>query len=349
MDKLNLGKVLGKGIFATVYEIDNNGKKYICKIQKQPKDIKNLDTRESLWREIEFNKFAVKHPDRFLILRSYKIIDDCKYKPPKTPKWMTNKEVISKIKRVEKSQCCSALVYSPLLDATLEDFYKSEFKNISKLVGSKSLLTDNMVSMICQVLYSLDLLYLDGYIHGDISNDKNIMYKKCDEQYIKLGKVKIPTYGKQWYLIDYGNVISDRFKLNDNEKKLIKLPLLNVAQFIFNTLYFPINAIIIRDKLKINSFEKIIEKCKKRQEYESILKLLPPIDESMTLKYCFIIIYALYFPAEFHMLLGIDIIKYRKYIIQFNKSYQTFYTRIVCNIDQIPEVIKIISETHNFS
>lgn len=79
-------------------------------------------------------------------------------------------------------------------------------------------------SIIIQIVYSVFLLHSNGYVHGDLRGP-NIGIINTKEIYIDILGYKIPTYGLQIQLIDFGSIgeKEEAFKLNDiswYEKKL---------------------------------------------------------------------------------------------------------------------------------
>ena len=234
MESLKVIKELGHGVIGTTYLVEIDKKKYIAKIEKiNEKDIK-YDTSKSLWREIEFSKFASKYPEHFMTLKSFEIINLCEHKQPDPPSFIQGIRREDLINQ-NKSTFCSKLVYSPVLDHTWGE-YVNELnlkKNIKKLY-----------SMMCQCIYSIGLLNKNGYIHRDIHNG-NIMYKKTNKKNIELESYKVPTYGKQWYIIDYGLIVRKDFKrthgiYRKSEIRKLQNMHLDIIQFIEWTIYMPI-------------------------------------------------------------------------------------------------------------
>ena len=204
MDTVSVVKKLGSGIVGSTYLVRIKNKYYVSKIEKILKDDIYYDTSKALWREIEFNNFSSKYPNHFMKLKSWEIMSNCKHIQPPPPSFITGDDRKFLINK-NKSDYCSKLIYSPVLDGTLHSFYEK--------------MNDNQFySMLCQVTYFIGLLIENGYIHRDV-HDNNIMYKKTKNKTIKLGTITVPTYGLQWYLIDYGQVLHKDFDLLLKYKK----------------------------------------------------------------------------------------------------------------------------------
>ena len=63
MESIKVIKKLGSGVIGTTYLLFINEKYYIGKIEKILEKNIIYDTSYSLWREIEFSKFANKYPN----------------------------------------------------------------------------------------------------------------------------------------------------------------------------------------------------------------------------------------------------------------------------------------------
>ncbi len=341
MESTKVVKKLGTGVIGTTYLIVKNGKKYVCKIEKISKNDTICDTSKSLWREIEFRNFTKNFPNHFMQLKSWGILDDCTHKQPIPPNFIDKKVRLMLIDK-QKSPYCSQLVYTPVLDGTLNKFNTT--LNDHHFLNKKSL------AMMCQVLYALGLLALNGYMHGDIHGG-NIMYKKTDRKTINLGGISVPTYGKQWFMIDYGYVLHKKFDESKDigERKINKRSLENkhmdTSDFLGHV-NRPIWKVVKRDKLKIASFGKLIARIKKHKDYVHVKKFLPAIFEKETIMNCMALLFLILFPIEYHKLMGINVVKYAKYIIDYDDICRDVYSMCIRYINKPMIAIRHINETY---
>ena len=80
IDRYKIVEKLGNGVNGTVYKVSYKGKYYALKIEKILAKERKMDTKYDIWRAIEFGKnYANKHPDRFMQLITYDIIDNCQH------------------------------------------------------------------------------------------------------------------------------------------------------------------------------------------------------------------------------------------------------------------------------
>lgn len=76
--------------------------------------------------------------------------------------------------------------------------------------------TEQVYSIILQIIKIHIILYKGGYSHGDLHTG-NIMINKTDKKYFLLNNKKIPYFGYQISAIDYGLAMNKRYKLkHDN-------------------------------------------------------------------------------------------------------------------------------------
>lgn len=196
-------KELNKGDNGIVYLIEKYDKIYVLKRQKLlPKEVK-LNYKYSIWREIDFNKFVNKLPNSkqkyFMIMYDYQI-NKCDYQhKPKYVNPSNKEDLISR----NKSKYC--------LDMVLE--YKG---NIIYDLFKKGLSIKEKYCFIIQVLYALDIMRSNGYLHSDI-HQGNIIYQKINYPIKIYGKTLPCEY--QYSLIDYGfvrHIKYDKTKKSEN-------------------------------------------------------------------------------------------------------------------------------------
>jgi serine/threonine protein kinase len=328
MNDIKIIKKLGIGVMGTTYLVSINKKRYVAKIEKILESDIQYDLSKQLWREIEFSKFAKKHPNRFMSLKSWEILSGCEHMQPDPPEFIQAKERKELLLKNE-STYCSKLIYEPVLDNTLQHFFNTE--NSEK----------KFYAMMCQIIYSLHLLIKNGYIHDDIHSG-NIMYKKTNEKTINLDTVSIPTFGFQWYIIDYGLIYHNDFKITGSSKKVNRHS--DLISFILNTVEMPIWKVVEKNKLKVAKFENLMNKIRKSPEYETIKKYIPDINEQNTIDNGMAILFLLNFPILYHKFMNIDVVKYKKYILNYKDYNIEMYRFMIKNIDKPMSIIKYIKK-----
>lgn len=359
MESLKVIKKLGYGVFGTTYLIKIGNKKYAAKIGKILDTEIKEDLSLNIWREIEFSKFASKYPNQFMELKSWEVIKDCNHVQKIPVDWKGGPADRKMIINRNKSPHCLKLIYSPVLDDTLESFYEKINKHATVLS------TKQFWSMMCQILYALNLLKKNGYMHRDI-HPGNIMYKKTSKKTIKLGSIIIKTYGLQWYIIDYGMMVhekypksSDSFELERQMKSLNNITQ-DIAFFIHSSLEMPIWKIVKKYKLNVSPFKILVENIKnklKEPEYAKINKYIQKnipkiylsgtsqnkkIREERTENICMAILFQINCPVEYHECMGIDVKKYKKFISIYLSDTIIYYTYIIKHINNINKVIKYL-------
>ena len=296
-------EIIGKGRNGTVYKINKGSKKYALKKSKIP-DLNALDfiekfkksklelkdTNHKYLRSIYFNKFINKiNTNHFSILYKYSI-DDCDFQHELNLD--SNKFKPSSIEKNDKlntQKYCLSLLYD-LKDGDLSKIY-------SKLNKKQ------YYSLIIQINYALYIMHQNGFYHLDI-HAENICFVKTKQEYIKIFKYDIPTYGYIFSLIDYDGVQNINFNLNYDEKLYlydkifsyndnfnflitgvfyIKMSnLLSVRQQNLNTLEL-LNKIILRKKLSKDELTYFDDKMLNYEETKYYMKNLN--NEKKIIKY----------------------------------------------------------------
>lgn len=207
MENINILNTLGTGLFGTTYTVLYNGKKYALKRQKILKSYITKGTKYPMWREFKFlsqiNKFSENDKNFFIRLISYKFYDKCTF-------INKNKKTILKIvSRLQKSRHCLDMLFD-LKDGII-------FSIMNKLNKRQ------ILSMTIQIFNAINIMHRYGYYHCDLHSG-NIAYKKVkSNNMLCINKYKIPSYGYQFSLIDYGMILSDKFKLNKHEIKKLNI------------------------------------------------------------------------------------------------------------------------------
>lgn len=190
LDKVTIGKEIGKGKYGTVYlATDDKGNKYAYKIEKLlPNDVPNT-SNSAYWREIEFAKHMEKYPDQFMKLYDARIISNCKH----VHVYKETAIVGELEKEFQKSSYCGIKLWS-LVDDTMYSILKNKVDS------------DQLYDMYIQLVYINFLLWKEGYMHGDL-HVKNVGYVKTHKKNITILGHKIPTHGYIFNAIDFGNVL----------------------------------------------------------------------------------------------------------------------------------------------
>ena len=215
--KYKIESVISNGSNAIVYKIKINNKYYALrkeKIYKQDALIhkdnfkynKILDnTHLSIYRIIYFNEFINKINNiHFTIIYNYSI-EKCSFHQPLTNTVKNDLIRLKKYNELIKSKYCFNLI-TDLKDGSLKEILYQ-------------LSSNQIYSMILQILYALHLMHSNSFIHTDIHNT-NILYKKTKLKKIKIfNNIIIPTFGYLYSLIDYEAVFSIKYNLSEDAIK----------------------------------------------------------------------------------------------------------------------------------
>jgi broad specificity phosphatase PhoE len=237
---LIIGKIIGSGVFGKTYEIAidalakwNKNTNIVMKRRTITIDeMKNEDTTFQINRMIDFFKLLnVLSPDDikfFIRLYAYR-------------KYNEQKEY--------------------LIDMILERKQGTVYEII------ESLTKNQIMTVFIQSLYALYIMNTYGYYHCDAKSD-NICYSEISDTYLLLGKFgKIQTHGYQISLIDYDNVLNDKFVLDAVDKKILTD---NVNHNV--DLWNLIDSILLRNTLIYNKI-KTGKKGIKPKELMDLIKL----------------------------------------------------------------------------
>jgi len=207
IDRVKLGKQLGKGMMGTTYlATDKDGNKYAYKIERiLPRETrKNLNS--TFWREVDFGvNLANKYPDLFMSLYDWKIINKCEHKQDFSgfdfKMEDLPKEQQNYYKRVNASPYCSIKLWS-LIDGVLHDMVEPQLKFSKKV----------FYDIYIQILNIIYVMNKEGYFHNDL-HPGNIGYIKTDKKFINIMGKDIPTHGYILKAIDFGLVLHDKYPL----------------------------------------------------------------------------------------------------------------------------------------
>lgn len=96
---------------------------------------------------------------------------------------------------------------------------------------------------------------------------------------MKINNMIIPTFGYHWYLVDYGLIIHPKFKFNKYEK-YAQETYLDIFALINLSVAMPIWNIIMKNNIKIEKYEKLVNKIINTPEINIIKKYLPNLNTS---------------------------------------------------------------------
>ena len=330
-------KKLGNGVFGITYKIKANNKFYALKRQKILKSDINKSSKSKIWREIKFANKMNKYPNHFMKLYKYEIIENCTHIQPKSKIFKPDTKFQKILNSYSESDYCIELIYD-LKDGTLEQI-------INKLDQPQ------IYSLIIQLTYAIYLMRSKGYFHTDI-HTRNVAYVKCkSESHIKIFEMQVPTYGYIWSLIDYGEILSEKFELKKSEKKYFSNPdfyLLDLFGILW-MLYIGTNrAFEYLHKLKkIIPWKDYLKSIKQRPEYLFTKNMLKNNATMFQISSLFSILY----PLENLKLMGMNVvadadfntpISAKKYLeTKINQSDSLFF---VSNIDKPKVLIKYFYE-----
>lgn len=336
MESIEVLKKLGNGVLGTVYLIKINGKKYIAKIEKISENEIKYNTSYTLWREIDFSKFTAKYPDYFMTLKSWTITNNCQHTQPTAN--INNTKIKNQLEKKNKSTKCSILIYDPVLDDTLKNFYEKLYR--APTAKNYKI----FYSMFCQMLNIFNLLIKNKYLHRD-AHPGNIMYKKTTDKFIKLGNTDVPTFGYNWFLIDYGYILHNDYKITPSEKKNLKDKFSDIMTFIYTSILMPIWNVESKHGFKFESWPIMVKKVHTSNEYNNIKQFLPNISNKKILQHCGMLLFLLHYPIKYHSFMNIDVIKYKQYILNYDNVIP-FYIQIIKNLNNPMKNINWITKTY---
>lgn len=247
-DKIKKIKKLGSGMLGTAYLVKYDNKIFVLKTQKILKSQIKKNLKYPVWREMDFyeyiNKLSQNKSIFFMKLLGYRIYNNCNYKPDRPFKIVGKGEFQERLRKLDKSTYC--------IDTIIE--YKGDV--LENYLNNNKISKKQMYSFILQLCIIGKILQKGGYSHTDVA-PTNMSINKTNKKFIYYNKIKIPTYGYILSLIDYGEVLSNKYKHNNMEYK--KYP----NKFVmFYDIFGPILDIL-------SNTNKYIVDCKKHK------KLLP--------------------------------------------------------------------------
>lgn len=246
LNKIHDKKIVGAGVFGTAYLININSIKYIVKRQKVLELAIHKTFKSKHWRELDFYECIERLPKHkkifFVECFGYEFYDNCDH--IQNGPFKINNEYFKKLK---KSKWC--------LETILE--YKGN--SLGQYLLSNTFSKNQLYSLMLQIYVATDIMHSNGYLHNDIHSG-NITVQHTTDKYLVYNKLKIPTYGYVLSLIDYGEVLNNKYKHHYNFYKN------NSSYVYFIETFWAVNSII-------NPIDKYIKKCKnsnKKLPWETI-------------------------------------------------------------------------------
>lgn len=287
-------KKIGEGLIGTVYLSNVNGKNCITKIEKYKEEKDPL--MSSYYRQLDFNKVAMKYPDKFLTLVQHGIIMNCDHVQtlPTDPTFPKN--LLKHLKEKNKLNDCYVLSYVPVLEGTLYDILSSMTKK-------------QWLDCFIQLAESVNIIKSNGFYHRDL-HSKNIMYKKKGNKY-------------KWYIIDYGLIWKKTYPKNYDDK-IMKIPddviehtdIMNLLRALINDI--PVFDYINKKQLSLPPYNNFIKYIKNDHRYEEIHQIIRTIGNTRghMANYYIDLITILYFNDLWIDALGIDSKKHKELIVE---------------------------------
>lgn len=204
LSKLPDKKIIGAGMFGTAYLVNINNIDYVVKIQKiEPSDRKK-SFKYHVWREIDFFEYINKLPDDqsrfFTRLLGYEFTENCQH-IQKRKGVILSQKFKKLIDKIDSSNLCIEYVME----------YKGEV--YSRFIQHNKLSDKQIYSLILQMYSICSIMKHGGYLHSDL-HMANTAIMKTKDKYIKFKNIKIPTFGYQLSVIDYGEVTNNKYSHN---------------------------------------------------------------------------------------------------------------------------------------
>jgi hypothetical protein len=243
LSKIPEKKIIGAGMFGTAYLVNINGIDYVAKIQKIQPHERKKSFKYNIWRELDFfeyiNKLSNDQSRFFMKLLGYEFTENCQHIQKRqgvvlSPKF---KQLLEKI---DRSNLCIEYVME----------YKGEV--YSRFIRNNKLSNKQIYSFILQMYALCTIMKYGGYLHNDL-HMANVAVIKTKDKYIMFKNMKIPTFGYQLSVIDYGEVINNKYPHN---KICFKI---NPDELFFYEFRYGILGLM-------NTFSRHINGCEKRKK-----------------------------------------------------------------------------------
>ena len=195
--KIKVIKTLGAGMYATVFLIEYDGKKYAMKKQKILEGNRNRSSRSIIWREMFFYEYVNKMPldtqKFFCKLYDFKIEDNCTHNQIRPKNIQKNADLKAKMDEINKSNICANFIIEYKGDTTLYDF-------MSTKLSPKQIYS--ILLQLCKIIFVLsDSMHAHNNVHLG-----NFMVLPTKDKTFEFMGAQIPHNGLQISAIDYGDM-----------------------------------------------------------------------------------------------------------------------------------------------
>jgi len=221
---------ISSGAYNTVYKTIYDGEDVIVRMSRvkdnADQNKANMELKERFDREI-----AARWPQQFMRLRKVAFFSD-----PNREFQHNRSRPSATYNERAKSSLVRQEIYSPVLDGTtLVSVWTKQAKKMK--AGSVDKVTRQVCSILAQFCFAQAILARGGWMHAD-TQAKNLMFRRTPSDSSIVCRLDasprqwtIPTYGKQWYLIDYDRVtLRDDPKAGSKIKVMMTNPNLQLAQ-----------------------------------------------------------------------------------------------------------------------
>ena len=214
MEDIVIINKLGAGMLGDVYLCSYKNNHYALKIEKILVADVDYDVAKQEWREVDFSySFGNSYPESFVTLCKHDIVRDYVKKKYVLKNKNMSDYVKNRLKMKSKSKYSIRKLYS-LIHNTLKD----EINQLS---------TNQLYSVILQVIYICNLMKEHGYTHNDL-HTKNIGIIHTDKnKTMNMFGRTIKTFGIQIKLIDFGFCLHEKYGLSEDELFIHKYGLEN--------------------------------------------------------------------------------------------------------------------------
>lgn len=185
------GAMIGAGVYGTVYEAVKGGvvdDKVVIKVEK-------IITTSGNW--MMENLFAFEMgaicPRHFLKLYDYRFKENCEHSRKYEPK--IKSQLKKELDELAKSKWCIYRLISRI-----------------ELVIEIDPEAVEMFSFLAQMYYAIEKMHECGWTHNDLHLG-NIGYVRTQDSQIQLGDVSVPSFGREYVIIDYGRACHRVIKL----------------------------------------------------------------------------------------------------------------------------------------
>ena len=239
IEDIKVVKFLASGTMGSVYLCTHKGKSYVLKIQQVAKNLFNTAYNDEIWREIDLYRYIdnMDKKDQSFFNRMYE------YKVYNSHIQIGNDIGGSRElwEQNIKSMNISEWRVKYLLD------YKGNVTLYDYLSKNVNMEAPRVYSLCLQIMYIVMLLYEGGYSNTAI-HDTNIMVVDTDKKHFVFNGKNVKFYGVQLCLIDYGDVIAKKFKIQYEDDRKYAF----TEEWLTRDLYVCVDLILANTMYKIN-------------------------------------------------------------------------------------------------